>query len=325
MTSHDTFFMSAQDEPHKSRSREIIAKHPEVAQLISRSPITFLLLLIVLGIQLSMAWWLGQKGLSYWWLAIAMAFVIGAFANHALYVIIHEACHNLIFKKRIWNKIAGILSDIPNVFPGALAFRNYHIKHHAYMGDHDYDADLPNTWEAKLVKNIWWRKMIWLFLFPFMQVTRSFFTRKVKTFQGWVFINLIVILIADILIIYFFGWNAILYLLFSMVFALGLHPLGARWIQEHYTLDGKQETFSYYGPLNIPALNVGYHNEHHDFPSIPWNKLPKLRAIAPEYYDTLESHSSWTKLLFAFIFNKQYSLYSRIIRGEENIKKYSIE
>ena len=55
---------------------------------------------------------------------------------------------------------------------------------------------------------------------------------------------------------------------------MGLHPLGARWIQEHYLVHGEQETTSYYGILNVPALNVGYHNEHHDFPSVPWNRLP---------------------------------------------------
>src|SRR6266566_4802822 len=74
-----------------------------------------------------------------------------------------------------------------------------------------------------------------------------------------------------------------LYLVFAFFFSVGLHPVGARWIQEHYTYDFDQETFSYYGPINRVALNMGYHNEHHDLPSIPWNNLPKLRVMAPEF------------------------------------------
>ena len=114
----------------------------------------------------------------------------------------------------------------------------------------------------------------------------------------------------------YWGPNAVFYLVLSFFFGLGLHPVGARWIQEHYTTDGGQETHSYYGPLNKVALNMGYHNEHHDFPSIPWNRLPALKKMAPEYYDTLESHASWSKLVFQFIFNPEYSLYSRVRRAE---------
>jgi sphingolipid delta-4 desaturase len=66
------------------------------------------------------------------------------------------------------------------------------------------------------------------------------------------------------------------------------------------------------------ALNMGYHNEHHDLPSIPWNNLPKLRAMAPEFYNNLKYHSSWSRLLFQFVFDKRYSLYSRVERMKEN-------
>jgi sphingolipid delta-4 desaturase len=63
---------------------------------------------------------------------------------------------------------------------------------------------------------------------------------------------------------------------------------------------------------------VGYHNEHHDFPSVSWNNLPRLRAMAPEFYDNLKYHSSWSRLLFQFIFDKRYSLFSRIERMKRN-------
>jgi sphingolipid delta-4 desaturase len=101
------------------------------------------------------------------------------------------------------------------------------------------------------------------------------------------------------------------------MFSIGLHPLGARWIQEHYLTYPPQETYSYYGFLNVPALNVGFHNEHHDFPSIPWNKLPELKRRAPEHYDNLISHKSWSKLLWRFLTDSNLSLYSRMVRYDK--------
>jgi fatty acid desaturase len=37
-------------------------------------------------------------------------------------------------------------------------------------------------------------------------------------------------------------------------------------------------------------LGTNYHCEHHDFPTIPFNKLGELRRIAPEFYRTKEEN-----------------------------------
>ena len=78
--------------------------------------------------------------------------------------------------------------------------------------------------------------------------------------------------------------------------------MSARWLQEHFAFGPDQGTFDYYGPLNTLALNIGYHNEHHDFHEIPWTRLPKLKAMAPEFYDTLGCHRSWVALLVTLYF-----------------------
>lgn len=133
----------------------------------------------------------------------------------------------------------------------------------------------------------------------------------------WPWINLVLAVVFDFSVFYFCGIYGLLYLVFSFFLSIGLHPVGARWIQEHYTTDGAQETFSYYGPINILALNVGYHNEHHDFPAVPWNRLPQIRELAPEYYNNLKYHTSWVKLWIAFLFDDNYSLFSRVERVKD--------
>jgi fatty acid desaturase len=41
---------------------------------------------------------------------------------------------------------------------------------------------------------------------------------------------------------------------------------------------------------SLMTLGTNYHTEHHDFPTIPFDKLYKLHEIAPEYYPMGESN-----------------------------------
>jgi sphingolipid delta-4 desaturase len=126
--------------------------------------------------------------------------------------------------------------------------------------------------------------------------------------------NMVVQLLVDIAVVYFLGWAGLVYLLLSTFFALGLHPMGGRWIQEHYSRDRAQDTHSYYGPLNRLCFNMGYHVEHHDFANIPWNNLPKLKKVAGEFYDNRFYYGSWLAVVWNFIFDPEMSAYSRVIR-----------
>ena len=305
------FQYSDSPEPHRARTKEILKAHPEVRKFITRNPWSFLIIIVVVAIQLAIAYLLKDQT---WWLALIIAFLVGAFANHTCYVLIHEAAHNLIFKNRAMNYIAGIIADIPNVVPSSVSFRSYHLKHHSYQGDYYQDADLASRWEAKLIGHSFVGKALWELLFPLFQGFRPPRLKGIEFMNLWTIINWIVIFGIDVLVIIFLGPISFLYLVFSFFFSIGFHPLGARWIQEHYLVAPPQETYSYYGPLNIVALNVGYHNEHHDFQSIPWNNLPKVKSTAPEFYDNLVYHKSWFKLWLKFLFDSNLSLFSRMVR-----------
>jgi sphingolipid delta-4 desaturase len=156
----------------------------------------------------------------------------------------------------------------PNLVPGAIGFGICHLKHHTHQGDYESDADIPNEWEARLIGNKWYGNSFWMRLFPIFQLARPPGLKAITVWNAWTVVNFLDAAAFDLTVFYFCGWAGLWYLGSSFFFSIGLHPLGARWVQEHYTLDPDQETFSYYGPINRVALNVGYHNEHHDFPSI---------------------------------------------------------
>ena len=299
-------------EPHRERSRKLLAAHPEARDLQGPEWVSGPILLGVVALQIGLAWLLrGQP----WWAILAVAWLVGAVLDHALWVLIHEASHNLIVKTPWVNSLAAIVANLPIVFPGGIAFRRYHLLHHAWQGDPEIDADLAAPAEARLVGRSAIGKSLWLLFYFLAQGMRATQLKRIKLWDAWYVANVAAQVAFCFAVVHFMGWMALLYLFLSSAFAIGLHPVGARWIQEHYlTFPGNQETFSYYGPMNVFALNVGYHNEHHDLMRVPWSRLPTLHRMAPEFYDTLHSHRSWSALLWRFLTDPQVTLYSRVIR-----------
>lgn len=298
-------------EPHLARTKEILAKHPEVRKLFGNMPSTSVFLVGIVALQIGVAYVLRNQP---WWMAVIAAYTIGAIANHALWTLIHECSHNLIFKKAWPNQVMHIIANLPIIVPSSISFRKYHLLHHNYQGSESLDADLAAPFEAKLIGNTAFGKAMWLLLFPVFQALRIPRLNKIKFIDRWYVANFIVEFAFDGLVIYYFGWMSFLYLALATFFSVGLHPVGARWIQEHFLTQAPQETYSYYGPMNAVAFNVGYHNEHHDLMRVPWARLPEVKRLAPEFYDSLYFHTSWTRLLLQFIFDPKLSLYSRVVR-----------
>jgi sphingolipid delta-4 desaturase len=156
------------------------------------------------------------------------------------------------------------------------------------------------------------------------------------------YFNILAQFTVDYILVTTFGWKPFIYLVLSSFLAGSLHPCAGHFIAEHYILsstspkplqrtttqDGNEvdipfpeETFSYYGPLNWICYNVGYHNEHHDFPFVPWTRLPQLRELAREFYEGLPCHSSWSFAIWDFIFGVEgRGLWGRVKREGKGIQ-----
>lgn len=211
-------------------------------------------------------------------------------------------------------------------------------RHHRALGVDGIDTDLPTRIELLCLRNVAGKAFFCTFQI-FFYALRPGFVRS-QQLTRWHAFNALSQIGFDILLVYltshFFPATVnplqpLIYLILSSFFAGSLHPCAGHFIAEHYLFDQwDQETWSYYGPLNALTYNVGYHNEHHDFPSIPWTRLPALKKLAPEFYDHLPTHSSWCMVTFRFIFDKNVGLFSRVKRnpivktgvsdGLENVK-----
>jgi sphingolipid delta-4 desaturase len=300
---------------HVTRRKEILQKYPEIRNFYGYYPLSALYIVLIVLSQFVIAYLLKDQGV---WLILLTSYCVGAFFNHSLYVMIHECTHNAVLRTPFLNKVMGIVCDFPLILPSAMGFRKYHMIHHKHLGEYSYDPDITSYTESKLIGNSPLMKALWLLFFSISQALRPLKVKFYKPLNRWTVVNSVVQVMLNIIIYAFIGPMAFWYLALSTLFALGLHPLGGRWIQEHYITKDGQETYSYYGILNKLTFNMGYHNEHHDFMQVPWIYLPKIKAMAPEYYDTLHSYQSWTKVLLNFIFNSKMDSFSRIIHPDRH-------
>jgi sphingolipid delta-4 desaturase len=326
---NNDFLWSATEEPHATRRKLILEKYPQIKELYGIDPylkykITFLVVL-----QLGLAFLFRHQRFfrsteeddsSYpSWFFFAVCYVIGGTSNHALLLANHELSHNLGFTKPSTNRWFSIFANIPTVFPSAISFKRYHIEHHRYQGYDGVDVDIPTHWEGTFFRNAFTKFLFVVFQIFFYALRPSFVNPKVPNTK-YEFANWIVLILTNAVMYYAWGGASIVYLLLSLLFGTGLHPVAGHFIAEHYVFDrnSDQETFSYYGPCNAVMFNVGYHNEHHDFPYIPGSRLPLVRKMAPEFYDTLHSYDSYVHVLWDYIFNPNVTAFSRVKRKPQS-------
>lgn len=286
------------DEPHKKRRITILDRYPQIRHLYGHDPSTKWIAISVVVVQTVMACFLFHHHVP-WYAFLIITYVIGGTMTNIAAIIIHDACHALIDPNPLVDRMWGMIANIVIPLPMAQSFRRYHLEHHTFQGVDDKDPDLPMNWERRLIRGSALAKLCWLSVYPFLYVMRgaAFGKRPSK----WEIINWMTTLTTDYLIYRCSGCTGLLYLSLSTWLGLSLHPAAAHFIQEHYTFADGQETYSYYGILNKIFMNIGYHNEHHDFPQVPWSRLPRIREIGREYYEPLASHDSWCSVLWKFV------------------------
>lgn len=105
----DGFRHTHTPDPHIQNGKTIMRDHPEVKQYFGPYRLSAVYVVGVVLLQLVVAFLLRDAG---WLLIILSAYVLGAFASHALFVLIHDATHNLVSKTSFTNRLFGIVSTL---------------------------------------------------------------------------------------------------------------------------------------------------------------------------------------------------------------------
>jgi sphingolipid delta-4 desaturase len=307
-------------EPHAARKKKILKAHPEVTKLMGPCEYTKYQVAFVVALQIALTSVVSKFS---WLILIPFAYLIGGAANCNLQLAMHEISHNLAFKANVPNRLLSIVANLPLAIPAAISFRKYHLEHHRCQGHDVVDTDVPCEWEGWFFVSAP-RKFLWCLLQPAFYALRPIMTNP-KPLLFWEAINIAVQLAFDWWIYRTFGVKGLVYLCAGTLLGMGIHPTAYHFISEHCVFDEPYETYSYYGWLNAIMYNVGYHNEHHDFPNIPGSRLYKVKALAPEFYDNLPCHTSWWKVYYDYLTRVDINPYARVKRAPTAATKKAVK
>lgn len=113
--SRTAFHHSVVREPHRVRTKYLLARHPEVRDLLGRNRLSFEYVVGPVALQVTLAYSVRARPL---WVMFLVAYSAGALAN------------------------------LPHVIPSSVSFQNHHTKHHSHQGVYELDTDLPHAWEV---------------------------------------------------------------------------------------------------------------------------------------------------------------------------------
>ncbi|KAN0043074.1 hypothetical protein ACTA71_010709 [Dictyostelium dimigraforme] len=303
---------------HWIRRKLISDKYPEILNLPTHhTPTAFW----VIGLVASLIITAKLLENSPIWLIVVVAYIFGATVSHALWVLIHELTHDLVFEGSFMNSVFLLIADLPHIVPAGVSFRHFHRLHHSFLNETYTDPDVPVPFENKLFGHSIVGKAIWFCLYSIVIACRSVFypLKNQSPFSMWLVANYICNITFTYVIFQWVGVYGMTYLVLSSLMSVGflLHPLGARWIAEHFAVtQSEQETYSTYGFINTVGFNIGYHNEHHDFVRVPYIYLPTLTKIAHEFYKGgLKYHTSYWRVLYEFLNQDGFTFNSRVVRN----------
>ena len=188
-----------------------------------------------------------------------------AFLHTGLFIIIHESIHGVVCQNQQINDAMGYLTSfLYALLPYKTLAKNHHIHHSYPASDRDPDFYQENP------HNFW----LWYFSFmkDYQQGNQFWILFWGMTVIFWILVFLQVA-IANI----FLFWVIPIIISSLQLFTFGIF-LPHRPQAEGYSDRHRAKSSNYPLALSyIACYHFGYHWEHHQYPYLPWYKLPLAR------------------------------------------------
>jgi fatty acid desaturase len=239
--------------------------------------------------------WLCQR---FWHPALYLAAVawIGA-RQHALAILMHDATHYRAARNRQLNDFLGVIASAP-LFISLHAYRLEHFAHHRHVNTDDdpqwVDRDLPE-WRFPKTR----RQLVWLLAGDLLGLGSFETVRYIVRLQkrlcdhgaGFALVALQPVLTIAIVVAVIATGNLQPFALYWVVpIATWLTMvLRIRSIAEHFALprdhvltETRTVVPTRFEMLLIAPMNIAYHIEHHQYPSVPFHRLRRLHKSLME-------------------------------------------
>jgi len=223
---------------------------------------------------------------------------IGA-RQHALTILMHEATHYRVSRRKPFNDLIAELFLAWPMFVTLRAYRVSHFAHHRFINtDDDPDWIRKNNAEWKFPKS--WRELSAILLKDLIGLNSHQFLAEVSdlattdkkdkrpqrtyTIARVTYYLCVLGLLAytHCLVEFLLYWVIPIFTWFKVIFRI-------RGIAEHYGIDerayGASRTTlpSWFEALFVAPKNVNYHLEHHLYPSVPFYSLPQLHSALADF------------------------------------------
>lgn len=250
---------------------------------------------------------------------IFLIIFFSAFSGLAIFnflTLLHEALHNLIFKKKrdFLNNLMANLYSLPTTI-SPTQFTKWHLDHHAQLGseleDPKRDKLAPKK-NSRLLKILYFTPFLFFIYFDAQRKENKKYPDNVqnkikKERLFFIFIHLIFIS----LLLYFGGLFVFFKAYFLPLFVFFPIFFGINRMGQHYARSSKEPlgwtTFIPGSPLwDFLFLKSNYHLEHHLFPMVPFYNLKKLQKLLFNFYEKNNLISyNFLELFYLFIFKNR--------------------